>query len=33
MPGARFSRILVAIVAIILVVTMVLGSALTGQGY
>ena len=33
MPGARASRILVAIVAILLIVTMVLGSALAGQGY
>ena len=33
MPGARISRILVAIVAILLVVTMVLGSALAGRAY
>ena len=33
MPGARISRILVAIVSIMLIVTMVLGSALAGQGY
>ena len=33
MPGARISRVLVAIVAILLIVTMVLGSALAGQGY
>jgi hypothetical protein len=33
MPGARLSRVLVAIVAIMLIVTMVLGSALAGQGY
>ena len=33
MPGARFGRILVAIVTILLVVTMVLGSALQGINY
>ena len=33
MPGAGLSRVLVAIVAIILIITMVLGSALAGQGY
>jgi hypothetical protein len=33
MPGARISRILVAIVSVLLIVTMVLGSALAGQGY
>ena len=33
MPGARFSRILVAIVAILLIATMVLGSALAGVNY
>jgi hypothetical protein len=32
MPGARISRVLVSIVAIILIVAMVLGSALAGQG-
>jgi hypothetical protein len=33
MPGARFSRVLVAFVSILLVITMVLGSILAGQGY
>jgi hypothetical protein len=33
MPGARASRILVAIVSILLIVTMVLGSAMAGQGF
>jgi hypothetical protein len=33
MPGAGASRIFVAVVAIILIVTMVLGSVLAGQGY
>jgi hypothetical protein len=33
MPGARFGRILVAIVTILLIATMVLGSALAGVNY
>jgi hypothetical protein len=33
MPGARLSRILVAAVTVLLIVTMILGSALAGQGY